>query len=305
MVGRYVNNSQGITDESVIISKCQDYASIESEVGILARSFKQMIRDLKVYIDNLEKVTAEKERINTELDVARRIQTTLLPKKFPDRDEYQIYAQSIPAKKVGGDFYDFFLVDDDHLALVMADVSDKGMPAALFMVVAKTMLKNQALLDKKPAPVFETVNNQLNDGNDENMFVTAWMGLLEIKTGKLIYVNAGHTNPLIKQAGKDYRPLKSKPGFVLGGLENIKYEELETKLQHGDKLFLYTDGITEAMNKEEELFGELKLQQIINERGTESLKETCDYIHRRIKTFVKDQEQQDDITMLILQYHKK
>lgn len=304
----YVSDSDGIIDNAIIISKCQQYASQESEVGILARSFGKMIQDLKVYITNLEKVTAEKERINTELDVARKIQSTLLPKRFPpfpDRNEFDIYAMNMPAKKVGGDFYDFFLVDENHLVLVIADVSDKGMPAALFMVIAKTFMKNQALLGKSPKEVFETVNNQLCEGNDENMFVTVWMGLLEISTGKFIYTNAGHTRPLLKHLDKNYKWIKSRPGFILGGMENIKYEQMEITLNLGDKLFLYTDGVTEAINSDEEQFGDLRLQKVIDQVKDPGLQETCNYIQEKIREFANGQEQYDDITMLIMEYKKK
>lgn len=303
----YVSDSQGITDDKNIISKCEEYSTPDSEVGILALSFQKMIKDLKSYIENLEEITAEKERINTELLVAQKIQADMLPRKFPafpGRDEFDIYAKNIPAKEVGGDFYDFFLIDDTHLAIVIGDVSGKGVPAALFMVIAKTLIKNQAQLGKNPDDIFMTVNNQLYDGNDENMFVTAWMGILEISTGKLTYVNAGHNPPLIKKGENDYKWLKSKPGFVLAGMEDILYQEQELILKTGDRIYLYTDGITEAINPQDELFGDSNLQYIMNNTYNLSLSETLSFVKGKIDSFVEDREQFDDITMMILEYKK-
>lgn len=303
----YVSDSNGIANNNRIISKCEQYASRGSEVGILALSFEKMIRDLKIYIKNLEKVTAEKERINAELNVARKIQADMLPRKFPafpQRNEFDVYAMNIPAKEVGGDFYDFFLVDENHLAIVIADVSGKGVPAALFMVIAKTLIKNHAQLGKNPEEVFTTVNNQLYEGNDENMFVTAWMGILEIETGKFTYVNAGHNPPLLKHEGKDYGWLKSKPGFVLAGMEDIKYHQNEITLEPGDMVYLYTDGVTEAVNCDDELFGDSRLLQIMNDKKDPGLTELCSYIKEKIDNFVKEREQFDDITMLVMEYRK-
>jgi sigma-B regulation protein RsbU (phosphoserine phosphatase) len=267
-----------------------------------------MILDLQIYVKNLEKVTSEKERINTELNVAKKIQADMLPNKFPafpERKEFDVYATNTPAKEVGGDFYDFFLIDENHLAIVIADVSGKGVPAALFMVIAKTLIKNHAQLGKSPAEVFTTVNNQLYEGNDESMFVTAWMGILEIDTGRFTYVNAGHNPPLLKHTGKDYDWLKSKPGFVLAGMENIKYHQNEITLKLGDRVYLYTDGVTEAINSENKLFGDSRLLKIINNKKNPNLTELLSYVNEKIDNFVKDKEQFDDITMLIMEYKKQ
>lgn len=301
----YVSDSNGIANDMIIISKCKEYASQKSEVGILALSFEKMINDLKIYIKNLEKVTAEKERINTELNVAQKIQADMLPRKFPafpEINEFDVYAMNIPAKEVGGDFYDFFLIDDNHLAIVIADVSGKGVPAALFMVIAKTLIKNQTQLGKSPSEVFTTVNNQLYEGNDESMFVTAWMGILEINTGIFTYVNAGHNNPLIKHDYNDYDWLKSKPGFVLGGMENIQYQQNKITLKSGDRIYLYTDGVTEAINFKDELFGDSRLKKIINNKNDPELKKLLDYVQKEIDIFVNGKEQFDDITMLVMEY---
>lgn len=301
----YVSDSNGITNDVSIISKCEQYASQESEVGILALSFEKMIKDLKIYIKNLEKVTAEKERINTELNVAQKIQADMLPRKFPafpGRNEFDVYAMNIPAKEVGGDFYDFFLIDDNHLAIVIGDVSGKGVPAALFMAITKTLIKNHTQLGKSPAEVFNTVNNQLYEGNDENMFVTAWMGILEIETGIFTYVNAGHNPPLLKHDGEDYNWLKSKPGFVLGGMENIQYNQNMITLNPGDRAYLYTDGVTEATNCDDELFGDSRLLKVINSKKDPELKNLLLYVQEKIDVFVRGREQFDDITMLVMKY---
>lgn len=303
----YVSDSNEIADSKYIISKFERYAKEESEVGFLALSFEKMIRDLNVYIKNLEKVTAEKERINTELNVARKIQRDMLPgifPPFPERKEFDVYAMNIPAREVGGDFYDFFLIDEDHLAIVIADVSGKGVPAALFMVIAKTLIKNHAQLGKNPAEVFTTVNNQLYEGNDENMFVTAWMGILEIETGKFTYANAGHNPPLLKHGNKDYDWLKAKPELVLAGMENIKYSQNEITLETGDRVCLYTDGVNEAINCDDEIFGDSRLLQTVNNKKNLSLNEVLSYVKEEIDIFVKDREQFDDITMLIMEYKK-
>ena len=307
VVKNYVSDSGGIENSKYIISKCEQYSSEESEAGILATSFQKMVRDLEIYMKNLKTITAEKERINTELNVAKRIQADMLPKKFPafpGRNEFDVYAINIPAKEVGGDFYDFFLIDENHLAIVIADVSGKGVPAALFMVIAKTLIKNHAQLGKSPEEVFTTVNNQLYEGNDESMFVTAWMGILEIETGRFTYVNAGHNPPLLKHACKNYDWLKSKPGFVLAGMEDIQYHQNSIALEPGDRVYLYTDGVTEASNINDELFGDSRLLQIMNDKTNLSLKELVAYVKEKVDNFAGEREQFDDITMLVMEYKK-
>lgn len=306
LLSNYISRQNKIDSQDITLY-CKVYARTDTEVGILAHSFQQMVQDLEDYIENLKEATAQKERINAELNVAQKIQADMLPRKFPafpERNEFEVYAANIPAREVGGDFYDFFLVDDDHLALVIGDVSGKGVPAALFMVIAKTLIKNQAQLDKTPSEVFNIVNNQLNEGNEESMFVTTWMGILEISTGKLTYVNAGHNHPLIKKGENGYEWLKSKPGFVLAGMEDILYQEQELILKTGDRIYLYTDGITEAINPQDELFGDSNLQYIMNNTYNLSLSETLSFVKGKIDSFVEDREQFDDITMMILEYKK-
>ena len=278
------------------------------EVELLADSFRKMEEDMISYIREFMKATAEKERIGAELNVATQIQADMLPRifpAFPERKEFDIYATMDPAKEVGGDFYDFFLVDDDHLAVVIADVSGKGVPAALFMVIAKTLIKNHAQNRETPGEVFTQTNAQLCEGNDAGLFVTAWMGVLEISTGKFVYVNAGHNPPLLKRAGGQYEWLKSRPGFVLAGMEGIRYRENTLELMPGDTLYLYTDGVTEATSSAQELYGEERLQAALNEASELPVSQLLPRIKNCIDTFVGDAEQFDDITMLGLQYHTR
>ena len=278
------------------------------EVELLADSFRKMEEDMISYIREFMKATAEKERIGAELNVATQIQADMLPRifpAFPERQEFEVYATMNPAKEVGGDFYDFFLVDDDHLAVVIADVSGKGVPAALFMVIAKTLIKNHAQNRETPGEVFTQTNAQLCEGNDAGLFVTAWMGVLEISTGKFVYVNAGHNPPLLKRAGGQYEWLKSRPGFVLAGMEGIRYRENTLELMPGDTMYLYTDGVTEATSSAQELYGEERLQAALNEASELPVSQLLPRIKNCIDTFVGDAEQFDDITMLGLQYHTR
>lgn len=271
------------------------------EIEDLANSANRMTQQLKEYIENIKSITAEKERIGAELDVAKKIQASMLPcifPPFPERDEFDIYASMLPAKEVGGDFYDFFLIDETHLAVVVADVSGKGVAAALFMVIAKTLIKNNLQSGKTPKEVFDTVNNQLCENNEAEMFVTAFMGILDIDTGKFTYVNAGHNLPLIKRAEGDYEWLITKPGFVLAGMENIRYKQDEIILNQGDILYMYTDGVTEATNAENELFSDPKLKDVLNNNKDVNIEGLLHVVKEEIDLFVKDAPQFDDITML-------
>jgi len=278
------------------------------EIEELANAFQYMTVELSAYIKNLAAVTSEKERIGTELNVATSIQASMLPcifPPFPDRCEFDIYATMEPAKEVGGDFYDFFLVNDTHLAVVIADVSGKGVPAALFMVIAKTLIKNYTQLNAMPDKVFEMANAQLCEGNEAELFVTAWMGLLEIATGKFIYVNAGHNPPLLKRADGKFEYLKSRPGFVLAGMESTRYRHNEMDLCAGDVLYLYTDGVTEATDPDHNLFGEERLRSVLNANANMPVAELLPTVRREIDAFVKEAPQFDDITMLALRMSEK
>ena len=274
------------------------------ELEELADSFRYMVSELDEYIRNLSRVTAEKERIGAELDVARHIQASMLPcifPAFPERHEFDIYASMTPAKEVGGDFYDFFLVDDDHLALVMADVSGKGVPAALFMMISKTLLKSAAQSGLSPAAVLEKVNNQLCENNDAEMFVTVWLGILEISTGKMKCANAGHEYPAIMRRGGKFELLKDRHGFVLAGMEGARYREYELELQVGDRLFVYTDGVPEATDASNTLYGTDRMLAALNRVRGGSCRQLLETVHGDVDSFVGGADQFDDITMLCIE----
>ncbi len=274
------------------------------EVQELADSFKYMVGELNEYICDLSRVTAEKERIGAELDVARHIQASMLPcifPPFPDRHEFDIHASMTPAKEVGGDFYDFFLVDDDHLALVMADVSGKGVPAALFMMISKTLIKSAAQSGLSPKAALEKVNSQLCENNEAEMFVTVWLGILEISTGRLKCANAGHEYPVIMRKGGEFELVKDKHGFVLAGMPSSRYREYELQLDRGDRLFVYTDGVPEATNAENELFGTDRMLDALNSDREAPCSQILPRVHQRMSEFVGQADQFDDITMLCIE----
>ena len=269
----------------------------KDELLVTAQCINEMTESLK-----------EKERISGELEIATNIQAHMLPcifPPFPDHDEFDIFATMTPAKEVGGDFYDFFMIDERRLAVVIADVSGKGVPAALFMVIAKTLIKNYAQMGMEPCHVFTKVNQLLCEGNEAGLFVTAWMGVLDVETGKLTYVNAGHNPPLIKLADGGFTYLKSRPGFVLAGLETMRYKQNELTMAPGDKLFLYTDGVTEATDIDQQLYGEERLSNYLNAHIADSVSDMLYGLKADLDLFAGDQEQFDDITMLILDYQAK
>lgn len=302
-IARLTESVQGFVSESGVMKTTLELHTGD-EMQTLSEAFGKMVRDIDRYTKNLALVVAEKERIGAELSVAKNIQASMLPSifpAFPEREELDIYATMTPAKEVGGDFYDFFLVDDDRLAIVMADVSGKGVPAALFMVIAKTLLKNMAQTGRSPKDVLEKVNNQLCEGNEAEMFVTVWLGILEISTGKLTCANAGHEYPVIKRAGGDYELIKDKHGFVLAGMEGSRYKEYELHMDPGDRLFLYTDGVAEATNSNNELYGTERMLEALNNNKNVSCERLLYNIKEAIDSFVKEAPQFDDITMLSLE----
>ena len=280
----------------------------KDEIEELFESFKQMYSDVREYIGKLQAVTAEKERIGAELNVAQHIQASMLPcifPAFPDRSEFDIYATMEPAKEVGGDFYDFFMVDDTHLAIVMADVSGKGVPAALFMVIGKTLIKDHTTPGRDLGKVFSEVNDLLCESNSGELFITAFEGVLDIETGEFVYVNAGHDAPYIYRHDGSYEPLAVKAGFVLAGLEGMKFTEGRTTFGEGDKLFHYTDGVTEATNTDNKLYGKERLSLVLNRNKHQCPKETLASVKADIDKFVGEAPQFDDITMLCLEYRNK
>ena len=295
-------------DVQTISSGDLDYrAEIRSndEIGDLAKSFNGMAASLKEYIENLTAVTAEKERIGAELDVATHIQKSMLPcifPAFPDRKEFDVYATMNPAKEVGGDFYDFFMVDDTHLAVVMADVSGKGVPAALFMVIGKTLIKDHTEPGISLGDVFSDVNNMLCDSNSEGLFITAFEGVLDLVTGEFRYVNAGHEPPYICKQGEGYEAYRIKAGFVLAGMEDLRYREGSLQLSAGDRIFLYTDGVTEATDAENQLYGSERLHRVLNDHLDANPEALLAAVKAYVDHFVGDAPQFDDITMLCMEY---
>lgn len=302
-VGKLTAFTQEITKSGRFEDRCIEIRTGD-EIELLSRSFNFMLAELKNHIANLSKVTAEKERIGAELDVAKHIQASMLPcifPAFPQRNEFDIYASMTPAKEVGGDFYDFFLVDDDHLALVMADVSGKGVPAAMFMMISKTLIKSAAQSGKSPKAVLESVNNQLCENNDAEMFVTVWLGILEISTGKMTCANAGHEYPAIMRKGGEFELFRDKHGFVLAGMENVRYREYELELKAGDRLFVYTDGVPEATDGANTLYGTDRMIAALNRRKEGSCQELLESLHDDVNAFVGTADQFDDITMLCVE----
>ena len=275
------------------------------ELENLALTMADMEKSLSDHEDELTRITADKQRIETELQMAARIQYAMLPHTFPpftDRTEFDLYASMDPAKEVGGDFYDFFLIDPDHLCLVMADVSGKGIPGALFMMVSKVILQSCAMLGRSAGEILTKMNEAICSNNQEQMFVTVWVGILEISTGKLTAANAGHEYPVLKRAGGSFELYKDRHGFVIGGMAGIQYKEYELQLNPGDKLFVYTDGVPEATDRALELFGTDRMMAALNTVKDGSPEEVLSGVRRAVDEFVKDAEQFDDLTMLCLEY---
>lgn len=275
------------------------------EIELLSDSIYQMEVGINEYIDNLQKVTAEKERIGAELNVATQIQANMLPSifpPFPDRNEVDLYATMDPAKEVGGDFYDFFLIDNSHVGLVMADVSGKGVPAALFMVIAKTLIKNRALMGGSPSEVLSYANEQLLEGNEAELFVTVWFAILDLNTGKGVAANAGHEHPVVRRKGGEYELIMYRHSPAVATLEGLRFKEHEFELFPGDRLVVYTDGVAEATNSENELYGYDRMLAALNRDQGASLEGTLKGLRADIDEFVGEAPQFDDITMLALEF---
>ena len=308
IAGSYYAGHSTDTQRERMIADCEAYAKDSTEVGELARSYISMVQDLGSYVANLRTVLAEKERINAELNLASSIQAHMLPRifpPFPEHSEFDLYAIMDPAKEVGGDFYDFYMVGEDKLAVIVADVSGKGVPAALFMVIAKTLLKNYTQMGLEPSKVFETVNRLLCDGNDAGLFVTAWLGVLELSSGTMTYVNAGHNPPLLKKADGQFEYLRQRTGFVLAGLEDVGYRQNTLRVAPGDRLLLYTDGVTEATDPDQKLYGEERLREFMNRHTDEPTASVLQRLRKDIDTFAGAAPQFDDITMLLLDFKGK
>lgn len=299
--GSFVKNNVMTSEE---MKKIQTH----DEIQLLSENIIQMEKDIRDYVDNITAITAEKERVGAELNVATHIQKSMLPcifPAFPERKEFDIYAMMDPAKEVGGDFYDFFMVDQKHLAIVMADVSGKGIPAALFMVIGKTLIKDHTQPGRDLGDVFTKVNNLLCESNSEELFITAFEGVLDLETGHFVFVNAGHELPFIAKKGKEFKPYQVRRAFVLAGMEDIRYKAGEMYLEPGDRIFQYTDGIPEATDAENKMYGMQRLEDVLNTNKEKTPEELIHTMRQDINEFVGDAPQFDDITMLCLEYKKK
>ena len=275
------------------------------EIEALAESFATLSARTLQYVEQVRRVTAEKERIGAELSLATQIQASMLPHifpAFPERKEFDIYASMDPAKEVGGDFYDYFLIDDDHLGLVIADVSGKGVPAALFMMASKIILQSVAMMGHSPAEILRRTNDTICSNNEAQMFVTVWMGILELSTGKLTAANAGHEFPAIRRPNGAFELFRDRHGFVIGGMEGVRYKEYELQLEPGSKLFVYTDGVAEATSAEQELFGTERMIDALNTDPEASPQQILKNVRDGVDGFVKEAEQFDDLTMLCVEY---
>jgi sigma-B regulation protein RsbU (phosphoserine phosphatase) len=285
--------------------RMEDVYRTGDEIEVLAESFAKQSARMRLYIDQVKKVTAEKERIGAELDMASRIQGSQLPRlfpPFPDRKEFSLYASMTPAKEVGGDFYDFFMIDDDHMGFVMADVSGKGVPAALLMMVSRVLIKSTMQNGKGPAETLKSVNNQLCEGNDADFFVTVWLAVLEISTGKGVAANAGHEHPALRRADGSYDLIVYKHSMPVGVMRDLPFREHEFQLNPGDSFFVYTDGVVEATDADKELYGSDRMLQALNRNPDAQPEQMLANISQDIDRFVDGAEQFDDITMLCFRY---
>ena len=296
--GYIVDNENRETFASVNIHR-------RDEIGNLSDAMKKMEKDIDTYIDDLTNVTAEKERISTELSVAARIQADMLPTEFTKNDRFDIYATMTPAKEIGGDFYDFFMIDDDHLALVMADVSGKGVPAALFMVIAKTLIKIRTTAEGGPSDMVKDVGDTLCDDNPAGLFVTAWFGILTLSTGELDYANAGHEYPAVMHKDGSFELIKGDNMPPLATDKDIVYVTEKMMLKAGDELFLYTDGVPDAKNAAGERFGTDRMIEMLNKYKGKSTEELIKSLKSEIDTFRGEVDPFDDITMLGFKYFGK
>lgn len=280
-----------------ILNRCQRYVYFTSEIGKLARSYQDMATELEDYVKELTVATAKQQKIHTELAIATTIQRASLSRPL-EIEGFDNYAAMRPALEVGGDFYDNFFIDDDHVALLIADVSGKGVPAALFMMVSKIVLKHNLQHGLSPAEALNQANDELADHNVHDMFVTCLCCVLNIRTGRLVYANAGHEKPFVKHKDGSFEIAKIRSGFVLAGMPGYKYQDFEVQLQPGDTIFNYTDGVPEAINEKNEEFGLERLQNVLNEAKDDSVRLLCRKVRMAVRNHAGNAPQFDDITML-------
>ena len=307
---KFVKPLRRVSEETVRFAKenkkGEELGAVSSinEIAALGHAIDEMETEMLSYIDNLTSVTAEKERIGAELSIASTIQENSVPHifpAFPERMDIDIFASMTPAKEVGGDFYNFFLIDDNHLAVVMADVSGKGVPAALFMMVSNILISERAHIGGTPAEVLTFVNNRICQHNEADMFVTVWLGILDVTTGKMLAANAGHDDPAICRKGGEFELINSKHGLVVGAMSGIKYKDFEIQLNKGDKLFLYTDGVPEATDKDYNMFTLESMINALNEHKEKSPEGILAGVNDSVSKFVGDAPQFDDLTMMCLE----
>ena len=285
--------------------RMEDIYKTGDEIEVLAESFAKQSARTMLYIDEVKRVTAEKERIGAELDMAKKIQASQLPRNFDTfclKRDINLYACMRPARGVGGDFYDFFMTDDDHVCLVMADVSGKGVPAALLMMMSRILIKAHLLRGESPAEALFNVNNQLCETNDTDSFVTVWLASIQLSTGKGVAANAGHEHPVMRRAGGNYELVVYRHSLPIGAMEGTKFKEREFELFPGDSLFVYTDGVAEASDPEGRLFGTDRILEGLNENPDATPQDALATMMDRIDDFAADAEQFDDITMLCFRY---
>jgi sigma-B regulation protein RsbU (phosphoserine phosphatase) len=281
---------------------------MNNEIGELSNDVIEMTAEIDDHLDRISRITAERERIGAELGLATDIQRSMLPHvfpPFPNRSEMDLYALMESAREVGGDFYDFFMVDDDHLCLVIADVSGKGIPAALFMMISKIIIKSCAMLGEGPAWILRKTNEAICEDNQTEMFVTVWVGILELSTGILKAASAGHEYPVIRHPGSRFELYKDQHGFVIGGLEDMEYTEYEVQMQPGSEIFVYTDGVPEASDAENNMFGIQRMLASLNETTDASPEMIIRHVRHSIDMFTRDGTQFDDLTMLCIRYNGK
>ncbi len=287
------------------VHKLKKYITNDDSVGLLVNSFVTLYDKIRTNLNQLQITTSEKEKFETEFNVASNMQSNMLPKNFEEisNESFEIYAHMKPAREVGGDFYDYFKIDEDHVYFVIGDVSGKGIPSTLFMVKTMHLIENHAKFNEDLSQVIEKVNDLTYERNDEDLFVTTWIGKLNLKTGKLAYVNAGHNQPLIKHDSNNFEFMDTHPNLVIGGMEGTQYKEHEIDLNTGDMIFLYTDGVTEANDNYNGFYGENRLKEIINKNKNEKLNDIINEIAKDIDNFCNNSEQYDDTTMLIIKYN--
>ena len=298
-----INNLKKVNDTLGRITKGDLNVTVDVRSSM---EFSSLSDDINSTVTTLKRYIAEAEaRIDKELEYAKQIQLSALPASFPENEDFEICAQMIAAKEVGGDFYDFYKLNDTTVAFLVADVSGKGIPAAMFMMTAKTIIKDLAESGLSVNEIFTKANEKLCENNESGMFVTAWMGILDLKTGNLKFANAGHNPPILKRANGNFELLKVRAGFVLAGMEGIRYRAGELTLGKGDRIFLYTDGVTEATNVENKLYGEERLLAFMNQNSMAEANEFLPALKANIDEFVGEAPQFDDITMLMFDYKPK